>query len=82
MCAQRRPLSATTSTNAISAAKIAQIGQFAAKAMVRHSCDFASRSMMTTGIIASVATKITGSNGWITRPDFSCCQTPIVFFPA
>ena len=37
--------------------------------------------MMTTGIIASVATKTTGSNGWITRPDSSCRHTPIVFVP-
>ena len=28
--------------------------------------------MINTGIIASVATRITGSNLWLTRPDSDC----------
>src|SRR3954447_12445828 len=65
--------------NASSAAKIAQITQFAANANVRHVCDFASRSMMTTGIIASVATRTIGSNGGATRPEGPCRHTSAVF---
>jgi hypothetical protein len=46
-----------------SAAKIAQMIQFAVWAKVFQPAEVASRSMMSTGIIASIATMTIGSNG-------------------
>ena len=42
---------------------IAQMTQFAACATVRQASEVASLSMISTGIIASVAARISGSNG-------------------
>jgi hypothetical protein len=59
--------------NANSAAKIAQMAQFAIAATVAQASDETSRSMISTGIRANVATRIIGSNGCVTRP-FSDCR--------
>ena len=73
-CARRaaRFLGATQSTNVSSAAKIAQINQFAVCANACQPSDFASRSTISTGIIASVAPSTKGSNGCCTLPESLC----------
>ena len=65
---------ATIRMATISAAKIAQISQLAACANVFQVWDYASRSTMSTGIIANVAARISGSNGVVTRPEEACCH--------
>jgi hypothetical protein len=66
---------------ASSAAKTAQISQFAAIAKSFQTLDFASDSMMMTGMTASVAASTIGSKRWTTRPDSSCVHTLLRFAP-
>ena len=54
---------ATTSTATSSVTKTAQMIQFATSANVCQPSDFASASMIRTGISDSVAASTTGSNG-------------------
>lgn len=61
-------LDATIKMNVNSAAKTAQIAQFAISAAIDQAPEETSCSTISTGIKADAAAKIKGPKGWVTRP--------------
>ena len=65
-----------------SAAKIPQIAQFATLPTVIQGPEETSRSMISTGIKANVATKIAGSKGWLRDRSQLAATSRLPFAPA